>query len=76
VCWPETTQEEIMDNVVRLSKHLIPVEQIALFEPFVPGDPPLRTSREFNGRVVLLDRVSKASDQRVEIYCKARCELG
>jgi hypothetical protein len=67
VCSAQTTREEKMFNVVRLSKRLVPVEHIALFEPFVPPtDPPLRTSREFKGRVVLLDRVSVLSEQTPE----------
>ena len=53
-----------MDNVIRIAKRLIPIEQIALFEPFIaPTDPPLRTEKEFKARIVLLDRVSILSEE-------------
>ncbi|WP_156937027.1 hypothetical protein [Bradyrhizobium sp. WSM2254] len=55
-----------MQNVIRISKHLIPIEQIALFEPFVPPANPLRSEREFKARVVLLDRNSVLSEETPE----------
>ncbi|MCP3447357.1 hypothetical protein [Bradyrhizobium sp. CCGUVB14] len=55
-----------MQNVIRIAKHLIPIEQIALFEPFVPPTNPLRSEREFKARVVLLDRNSVLSEETPE----------
>ena len=55
-----------MQNVIRISKHLIPIEQIALFEPFVPPTNPLRSERDFKARVVLLDRNSVLSEETPE----------
>jgi hypothetical protein len=67
VCWPETIREKTMTNVLRLSKRLIPIEHIVLFEPFVaPVGPPLSTSKEFKARVVLLDRVSILAEEAPE----------
>jgi hypothetical protein len=67
VCLLKTTSEEIMNNVVRVSKRLIPVEQIALFEPFVTStDQGLRSTREFKARIVLLDRVSILAEETPE----------
>jgi hypothetical protein len=68
LCSVQTTlEEEPMENVVRLSKRLVPVEQIAVIEPFVaPADYPLRTTKQFNARVVLLDRVSILSEASPE----------
>lgn len=55
-----------MQNVIRISKHLIPIEQIALFEPFTPPAEPLRSDRAFKARVVLLDRNSVLSEETPE----------
>lgn len=55
-----------MQNVIRIAKHLIPIEQIALFEAFVPPVNPLRSEREFKSRVVLLDRNSVLSEETPE----------
>jgi hypothetical protein len=67
VCLLETTSEEIMNNVVRVSKRLIPVERIALFEPFVIStDQTLRSTKEFRTRIVLLDKVSVLAEETPE----------
>jgi len=61
-----------MDNVIRIAKRIIPIEQIALFEPFVaPTDPPLRTEKDFKARIVLLDRVSVLSEETPEDLANA-----
>jgi hypothetical protein len=63
----ETTSEENMDNVIRISKRLIPIERIALFEPFVIStDQGLRSTKEFKARIVLLDKVSILSEETPE----------
>jgi hypothetical protein len=61
-----------MENVIRVAKRIIPIEQIALIEPFVaPTDPPLRTDKEFKARIVLLDRVSVLSEEAPEELAEA-----
>lgn len=61
-----------MENVIRIAKRLIPIEQIALVEPFIaPTDPPLRTEKEFKARIVLLDRVSILSEETPEELAEA-----
>jgi hypothetical protein len=61
-----------MDNVIRIAKRIIPIEQIALVEPFVaPTDPPLRTDKDFKARIVLLDRVSILSEETPEELANA-----
>ncbi|OMI09509.1 hypothetical protein BSN85_16410 [Bradyrhizobium brasilense] len=61
-----------MENVIRVSKHLLPVERIALFEPFVPSSgEPLNTKKEFKTRIVLRDRISVLSEEAPEELSKA-----
>jgi hypothetical protein len=63
----KTTLEENMDNVIRIAKRLIPIERIALFEPFVIStDQGLRSTKEFKARIVLLDRVSILAEETPE----------
>jgi hypothetical protein len=67
VSFKKTTLEDHMENVIRVAKRLIPIEQIVLFEPFIaPTDPPLRTEKEFKSRIVLLDRMSILSEESAE----------
>jgi hypothetical protein len=67
VCLVKTTSEEVMNNVVRVSKRLIPIERIALFEPFViSADQELRSTREFKTRIVLLDKISVLAEETPE----------
>lgn len=48
-----------MSNLLRVRKRLIPIEHVALIEPFVQTpESPIRTEREFQSRIVLLDRDS------------------
>jgi hypothetical protein len=61
-----------MENVVRVSKHLIPVERIALVEPFVASSgEPLKTTKTFKTRIVLRDRISVLSEEATEALAKA-----
>ncbi|WP_298242059.1 hypothetical protein [uncultured Bradyrhizobium sp.] len=61
-----------MENVVRVSKHLLPIERITLFEPFAPSSgEPLNTQKEFKTRIVLRDRVSVLSEETPEDLTKA-----
>lgn len=60
-----------MDNVVRVSKHLIPVERIALVEPFVASSgEPLKTTKTFKTRIVLRDRISVLSEEAPDALAK------
>jgi hypothetical protein len=46
-----------MENVITVGKRLLPVEQIALVEPFDPSsNPDFKPEKEFKARVVLLNR--------------------
>lgn len=48
-----------MQNILRVAKRLIPVEEIALVEPFVlESTSPLLTARDLKSRIVLLDKTS------------------
>jgi hypothetical protein len=57
-----------MSTVVRASKHLIPVEKIVLFEPFVPPADPttFASTKDFKGRIVLLDKMSVLTEETPE----------
>jgi hypothetical protein len=44
-------------TIITIGKRLIPVEQIALVEPFEPSNNPnFKPERDFKGRIVLLNR--------------------
>jgi hypothetical protein len=61
-----------MSTVVHVSKHLIPVERIALFEPFMmPEEPPFSTSKDFKSRIVLLDKMSILTEETPEELAQA-----
>ncbi|MGA2998763.1 hypothetical protein [Bradyrhizobium sp.] len=63
----ETTTETPMSNVIQVARKILPIEQVVLVEPFVPpSDTPLRTTKEFLSRIVLLDRVSVLSEESPE----------
>jgi hypothetical protein len=53
-----------MENTVTFGKRLVPVEQIALIEPFDPSaNPRMQSGRPFKARVVLLNRDSILSEE-------------
>jgi hypothetical protein len=61
-----------MNAVVHVSKHLIPVERIALFESFVmPEEPPFLSTKDFKGRIVLLDKMSVLTEETPEELAEA-----
>jgi hypothetical protein len=67
-----TTTETPMSNVIQVARKILPIEQVVLIEPFVPpSDTPLRTTKEFLSRIVLLDRVSVLSEQSPEELSQA-----
>jgi len=46
-----------MEDVITIGRRIVPVEQIALIEPFDPAsNPDFKPAREFKARVVLLNR--------------------
>ena len=48
-----------MTHTITIGSRLVPLEQIALVEPFEPSTQnPLRTDRAFKSRIVLLNRDS------------------
>lgn len=52
-----------MSNLMRIGKRLVPIEHVALIEPYVQTpDSPIRTQREFRSRIVLLNRDSVLSE--------------
>lgn len=56
-----------MPNTIQVARKILPIEQIVLIEPFIPPlDTPLRTTKEFLSRIVLLDRVSVLSEESPE----------
>lgn len=53
-----------MENTVTFGKRLVPVEQIALIEPFDPlANPKMQSGRPFKARVVLVNRDSILSEE-------------
>ena len=62
-----------MQNVVTIGKRLIPLEQIALVEPFDPAsNPDFKSDKPFKARVVMLNRdtvlTESATAEFVELY--------
>ncbi len=56
-----------MSDLIRIGKRLIPIEHVALIEPYVQTpETPIRTSRDFKSRIVLLNRDSVLSEEAPE----------
>jgi hypothetical protein len=61
-----------MENTVTFGRRLVPVEQIALIEPFDPSaNPRMQSARPFKARVVLLNRDSILSEEAPEVFAEA-----
>jgi hypothetical protein len=61
-----------MENTVTFGRRLVPVEQIALIEPFDPSaNPRMQSTRPFKARVVLLNRDSILSEEAPEAFAEA-----
>jgi hypothetical protein len=61
-----------MTSTVTIGKRLIPLEHIALVEPFDPAaHPGMRTDRPFKARVVLIDRQSVLTEEDVAAFAEA-----
>lgn len=53
-------------TIVTIGRRLIPLEEIALFEPFDPAQQPrMQSDRPFQARIVLTDRESVLSEEAV-----------
>src|ERR1043165_8864728 len=63
-CWPSTHSRRFrMTNLMRIGRRFIPIEHVALIEPYVPTpESPIRTERDFKSRIVLLNRDSVLSE--------------
>ncbi|MGO3933079.1 hypothetical protein [Rhodopseudomonas pseudopalustris] len=61
-----------MTDTFTIGKRLIPRNQLAFVEPYVPTDPsPIQTSRSFQARVVLLNRDSILIEDSVTDFAVA-----
>ena len=61
-----------MTNTVTIGKRLIPLDHIALVEPFDPAAyPGMKTDKAFKARVVLIDRASVLAEETPEGFAEA-----
>ena len=61
-----------MANIVTVGRRLIPREHIAFVEPYDPAvNPRFQTTREFHGRVVLLNRDSVLVEDLPQAFAEA-----
>ncbi len=61
-----------MSKTITFGRRLVPVEQIALIEPFEPAaNPNMKSERPFKARVVLLDRNSILTEEPPEALAEA-----
>lgn len=62
-----------MENVITLGKRFLPVEQIALVEPFDPtSNPDFKPEKEFKARVVSLNRDTVLTEMTPQEFAKAQ----
>lgn len=60
-----------MTDTVQIGKRFVPLEQIAVVEPFEFTTPsPMRTEKPFKARIVLLDRNSVLIEEPVEAFAE------
>jgi hypothetical protein len=63
------------ENIIAIGRKRVPVEEIALVEPFEPPaeqPPPRFTSgKHFKARVVLIDRYNVLTEDTVEVFAEA-----
>jgi len=60
-----------MSATVTVGKRLIPIEHIALIEPFDPAaHPRMQTERPFKARIVLIDRESVLTEEALEAFAE------
>jgi hypothetical protein len=66
-------KEMFMSKTVTLGRRLVPLEQIALIEPFEPAaHSRMQTDRPFKARVVLLNRDSILTEEPPELFAEAQ----
>jgi hypothetical protein len=61
-------------NIIAIGRKRLPIEEIALVEPFEPPaeqSPRFTTDKEFKTRVVLIDRYSLLTEDTVEAFAEA-----
>jgi hypothetical protein len=61
-------------NIIAIGRKRIPIEEIALVEPFEPPAEPaprFTSDKEFKTRVVLIDRYSVLTEDSVEAFAEA-----
>jgi hypothetical protein len=65
-------QKELpMTNTLQIGKRLIPLEQIALIEPFEPSEQSaMKSTRPFQTRVVLIDRDSVLTEEALPAFAE------
>jgi hypothetical protein len=62
-----------MENVITVGKRLLPLEQIALVEPFDPkSNPEFKPEKEFKARVVLLNRDTVLTESPPQEFAAAQ----
>jgi hypothetical protein len=55
-----------------IGKPLVPAEQVAFIEPYDPtANPRFQTAREYQARVVMVDRDSILTEQTIEDFATA-----
>src|SRR5260370_41637480 len=69
---PETNNEEVfMSKNIQIGKRIVPVEHIAVVEPFDPETQKnMRSHRPFKSRIVLLNRDSILSESEALVLAK------
>jgi hypothetical protein len=61
-----------MTHSINIGRRLVPLEQIALIEPFDPSaNPNMKSERPFKARVVLLNRDSILTEETPEVFAEA-----
>jgi hypothetical protein len=61
-----------MTHSINIGRRLVPLEQIALIEPFDPSaNPNMKSERPFKARVVLLNRDSILTEEPPELFAEA-----
>src|SRR4029077_2434674 len=68
----QTSRRVVMTNTVTIGKRLIPLDHIALVEPFDPSaHPGMKTDKAFKARVVLIDRQSVLTEEESAGFAEA-----
>ena len=65
-----------MTKTITIGRRLVPLDHIALVEPFDPSaHPGMKTDKAFKARVVLIDRQSVLTEETVEAFAQAHAFL-